>query len=143
VHIVTDRVSPDEPSWGIKEGPVLVTKPDQSTAWHWVQQVFVERGDSIAKFETDFGPEENFETVTPFAMISFGDDTVAELQDAAARNRHDDYWYKYTQELKESSTLMRDIVEQKDKLSQVINNRTVIGPHQRTQRNGYTRVRSR
>ena len=69
------------------------------------------RGDAPAGWRQDFGPAEDFEdTVTPLLIPSFGENTVAELQARAERNRHDDYWMKRAQEMRESSTLMQDAV---------------------------------
>ena len=111
---------------------------DGSQQWRWTQQVFVERGDAIACYEIDLGSEEQFEMVTPLHIISpWGEDSVAECLDAADRNRIDTHWRKRAKEMQESSTLMRDIVEQREKISQVVKNRTVSGPFQTNQRNGW------
>lgn len=132
MHIITTQVSPDEPCMGLKEGPVN---------GRWLQQVFVVRGDAIAKHETDLGPAENFESViVPMAIIGFGDDTVGECMEAAVRNRADFYWRNRAREMQEQSTLMRDIVRQREMIHEAIHNRTISGPYQTTQRNGYSRV---
>lgn len=137
MHIVTDNIHPNEPAYGIFEGPKLRSQSDGSSGYRWIQQVWVIRGDTIARYETDFGPAEDFKTVTPLAMPSEGDDTVAELQFWAEKNRHDDYWYKRSLELQAESTMMKDAANQILEIEEARKNRSVLGPYQTTQRNGY------
>lgn len=140
MHIITQHIHPDEPAYGIIEGPELAPVPDGKNGaqdWRWVQKVFVVRGDTIAKYITDFGPCEDYEMITPLQMLSNGADTVGQLQDYAERNRHDTYWQSRAKEQLESSTLISDLIEQEAKLHEVIRNRTSIGAHVTIQRNGY------
>lgn len=143
MHIVTDRIFPDEPSYGISEMPRLRKMDDGSEQWRWVQQVYVVRGDAIAKYETDYGPAERFVRIQPFAMPSFGDDSVAQLQEFAEKNRHDDYWAKRSDEMLAESTLIRDHLNQVEIDKAEIRNRSVIGPAISVQRNDYSQERLR
>lgn len=133
MQIVTNTVHPDEPAHGLFEGPV---------DGRWVQYVFVVRGNAIAKYVTDFGPAEDYADVTPMRMPSFGDDSVAQLQAFAEKNRHDDYWQKRRAELLEGSTLIQDHIRQIEIDQQVIHNRSVFGPAIAVQRGGYSHTRA-
>lgn len=137
MHIVTDRIWPDEACWGLAEGPLKMPQPDGSTPMRWVQRVFVIRGDAIAKYIIDFGPAERFATVTPLLMPSHGENTVAQLQAHADKNREDRYWYKRRQEMLAGSTLVQDILKQEEALLSAKANRSVVGPFQRAERNAW------
>lgn len=137
MKIVTHYVLPDEPCYGLYEGGVLMPQPDGSTDYRWVQDVIVIRDDNRAHFITDLGPEANFKYVTPIMIPSLGDDTVAQLQDFAAKNRQDFYWQKRAEEMLEGSTLIRDLINQEEETRQIIRNRSTLGPHFTKQRNGY------
>lgn len=140
MHYVTLHVLPDEPCYGLAERPMMRALPDGSRQWRWVQQVFVVRDDTISKYETDFGPAENFRDITPMVMPSHGTDTVAQLQEFAARNRQDDYWQKEAQAQQAESTLITDHIRQFEQIHEVLRNRSTFGPAQSTQRNGYSDV---
>ena len=128
MHIVTTAVFPGEPCHGLFEGP---------ENGRWVQKVFVVRGDTIAKYQIDLGPEEDFASVTPIVIPGFGDDSVAALQYFAEKNRTDDYWAKRAEEMLAGSTLIADHVRQAEIDHAVIRNRSVFGPGYAVQRNGY------
>ena len=135
---ITEQIHPDEECWGLAEGPLLLNMPGGGTQWRWIQEVTVIRGDAPAGWRQDFGPAEDFEdTVTPLLIPSFGENTVAELQARAERNRHDDYWIKRAQEMRESSTLMQDAVAQMEEIEKLRRNQTISGPYVKKQRNDY------
>lgn len=135
MHIITTNVHPNEPCEAIAEGRFLRQQPDGSTQWRWMQYVWVYRDDTIAKWERDLGPAENFDTATPFRCQSFGEDSVAEMQDMAENSRRDDYWHKRSIEMQEASTLLPDIVRQQEILYAIAKNRSTFGPYQSAQRN--------
>ena len=130
MHVVADRIYPDEPCYGLQEGPVH---------GRWVQKLWVIRGDRKAKYETDFGPASNWPDATPFVYMSVGDDTVAELQHLAEMDRRDDKWAKHRRELQAESTLIADILRQEEAKIQGRQNRSVIGPVITAQRNDFPR----
>lgn len=117
---------PDEPVYGAYDGP---------RNGRWITAVYVIRGDAIAEHVTDYGPVANFAGATPMMIPSFGDDTVAQLQDLAERNRNDDKWARYREELRQGSTLIKDILRGEEQLIDVVANRSIIGPAITIQRN--------
>jgi hypothetical protein len=125
VAIVTNRIYPDEPCYGLFEGP------DHG---RWVQKIFVIRSDSIARWQKDLGPEENYERVMPLLMPSFGDDSVAQLQAFAEKNRQDDYWAKRRDEMLAASTLVQDHLDLLEQDLLLKANRSVFGPKVNVQR---------
>ena len=131
MHIITLSVHKDEACHGLYEGDVK---------GRWTQQVFVVRGDTIAKFETDYGPTENFDHIQPIRLISLGDDTVGEMMVEAEKNRHDDYWAKRREEMLAGSTLIADILHQKEEADQQRRNRSVMGPYISVGRNLYSQA---
>lgn len=136
MRIVTDRVSPDEPCYGMFEGPKMRPMKDGSQMDRWVQQIFVIRGDAIACYETDYGPASDYEDkVTPIIMPSFGDDRVGELQAYAEKNRHDHHWTNRREEMLSESTLIKDHLQMLDEETAQLFNRSVLGPAVNIQRN--------
>lgn len=114
MKIVTTYIHPDEPCYGLREGPRMVDVFPNAKEWHWVQRVYVIRGDAIAEYTKDFGPDDKYEGVTEIIIPGFGDDSVAALQAHADKNREDNYWAKRRQEMLEGSTLIKDHIEQLD-----------------------------
>jgi hypothetical protein len=128
MHIVTDRIHPDEPCYGLWEGP---------KNGRWVQRVFVVRGDTKARFETDFGPAEDFKDATEIMYPSFGENSVGQLQELAERDRHNDKWSKRGKEMLAESTLIPDILKQEEIKLEVVRNRSHFGPATSVQRNDF------
>jgi hypothetical protein len=137
LYTLTDHVYPDEPCWGLREEPQIMAFPDGSRQRRWVQKVKVVRGDNLAYFQTDFGPAEDFAHIPPLFIPSFGDDSVAQLQELAEGHRHDLRWAKRRQEMLAESTLISDIMRQSEENREWIRNRSVIGPKVAVQRNVY------
>lgn len=137
MRIMVSSVGPDEPCYGLFEAPMTVVMPDGSTRRRWIQRLRVNRGDRMAYYEEDLGDADDFKTVTPLAMPSFGDDTVAELRAYAEKNRHDDYWTKRAAEMLASSTLVEDHLRQLEILREIRANRSVLGPGLNVQRNEF------
>lgn len=130
MHIVTDRIHPDEPCYGLWEGP---------KGGRWIQRVFVIRGDRIAKFETDFGPASNFKDSTEVIYPSFSENSVGQLQELAERDRHSDKWAKRRREMMAESTLISDILRQEEIKLDVVRNRSHFGEAVSVQRNDFPR----
>jgi len=130
---------PDEPAWGLFEGPRRVTMPDGTIQSRWVQEIKVVRGDRLAYFVSDFGPAEDFEDIPPLAMPSYGTDTVAQLQEFGERHRHDDTWAKRRKEQLAGSTLISDILRQEEIKLEVVRNRSHFGPLVNVQRDDFPR----
>jgi len=135
MHVVADRIFPSEPCWGLQEGPEQrVVHPNGGQEMRWVQRLWVIRGDRKAKFETDFGPASDFPDATPVIYPSFGENTVAQLQWLAERDRHSDKWAKRRKEMRAESTLIADILRQEEIMMEVRRNRSQFGPLTSVQR---------
>lgn len=144
MKIVTDHVFPDEPCHGLFEGPRMMPGSDGSQTWRWIQAVYVIRGDAIAEWTHDYGAAEDFEDrIQPLLIPGFGDDSVAQLQEHAEKNRHDDYWARRRAEMLAGSTLIKDHVAQLEKDKLEVRNRTVIGPAITVQRHKYSQEAGR
>lgn len=139
MRIMTDRVYPDEPCHGLFEGPKMRTMADGSQQDRWLQQVFVIREDAIACYEVDYGLASDFERATPIIIPSFGENTVAQLQAIAEKNRNDDYWTKRREEMLAASTLIPDHVQLLEQTTENLLNRSVFGPAVQVQRNNQNR----
>ena len=141
MQIITTHLDPDEPSFGLWEGPEVAPVPGSvngETGWRWIQKCFVVREDTIAKYITDLGDADDFEMITPIFLPCHGTDSVGRLQFYAEKNRQDTYWQTRAQEQLASSTLISDMIEQEAKLHEIIRNRTTVGPYVTVQRNGYS-----
>lgn len=134
----TSYVVPDEPCYGLSE---MVRMVDGKA--RWIQAVYVLRNDAIAEWCYDYGPAEGFERVTPIAIPSLGDDSVAQLQEIAEKNRHSDKWAKRAEEMQAESTLIADHMAQLEKDRLQMRNVSVVGPAMRVQRNEYSQERTR
>ena len=143
LKLVTLYVVPDEPCYGLYEGPANIPQVNGSTLNRWVQDIIVIRDDAKAHYVSDLGPAEDYQNITPLLMPSFGENTVAQLQAFAEKNRDDDYWHKRAIELQASSTLIADHVRQVEIDHEVINNRSVFGPAISVARNEYSQTRLR
>lgn len=134
MKIPTAVIHPDEPCHGLFEGP---------RKGRWIQQIFVIRGDAIASWTHDYGSASNFTRIQPFMMPSYGENTVAQLQAHAEKNRHDTYWANRVGEMKAESTLIADVLRQDEEMKLQIKNRSVIGPYRTVQRNLHSQQKVR
>lgn len=133
---VTQFILPDEKAWRLTE--VNLVRPP-SYQWHRWQVIFVNRADALAEFWTDFGPSSNY-TAPEVTIPALWEHSVAELQDIALDKRlGDDYWQKRLGELNDSSTLIPDILAQKEEHWKIIRNQSVFGPSHNHQRNGFSK----
>ncbi|MDZ4250917.1 MAG: hypothetical protein U0990_12650 [Candidatus Nanopelagicales bacterium] len=142
MKIITQTVSPDEACHGLFEGPKTRKDLLGRDVERWVQQCFVIRGDAIACWEKDYGPAEDFAGVTPLLMPSLGENSVAQLQYFAEKNRNDDYWTKRSEEMAQASTLIQDHIRQIEIDHEIIRNRSIFGPAISVQRGGYSHERA-
>lgn len=138
--LTTDIVHPDEPCFGLFEMP-LMRDVGIAREWRWCQVVRVIRGDEKAEYVWDMGPAEKYALVPPYYAPSFGENSVAQLQDLAERHRNDAYWVKRGREQQEASTLIEDAIRQRLQAHETIRNRSSFGPAVTVQRNGYSRRR--
>ena len=128
MHIVTDRIHNAEPCMGLHQ---------RMRNGRLVEQIFVVRGDAIAKFETDYGPASDFPNFTETVYPSFGENSVGQLQELAERDRYNDKWARRRREMQAESTLIPDILRQEEILLQVRRNRSHFGPGVSVQRNDF------
>ncbi len=137
MKILTSRMFPDEAAYGLYEGPRQVPgKPGH----RWIQAVYVVRGDTIAEWTHDFGPAENFDRIQGLLMPSQGENTVAQLQEHADKNREDQYWANRADEMLSESTLVEDHIRQIDQNRGIILNKSTFGRGGHYERNGYPRA---
>jgi hypothetical protein len=130
MKIVTRRVHPDEPCWGLREGPLN---------GRWVQQVCVIRGDTKAIWTRDYGPVSDWPDATEVIYPSFGENSVGQLQEMAEYDRHSDKWAKRRKEMQAESTLIPDILRDEEIKLDVVANRSHFGPGISVQRNDFPR----
>jgi hypothetical protein len=104
-----------------------------------VQRVYVIRGDAIAEWSKDYGPVSDWPDATEIIYPSFGENSVAELQELAERDRHSDKWAKRRREMQAESTLISDILKQEEILLDVVANRSNFGPGVSVERNDFPR----
>ena len=137
MHIITDHVVPDEPCHGLAEGPLQMPH-GAGFRRRWVQRVFVIRGDAIAKYIWDIGPAEDWEErASPLVMPSYGENTVAQLQEHAELNRNQSRYLDLARQELADSTLIEDSLAGLEQEYLAKRNRTIIGPHVFSQRGGY------
>ena len=130
MNIITHQIHKDEPCHGLWEGP---------KNGRWIQRVFVIRGDAIAKWTKDCGPITKWPDASEIFYPSFGENSVAQLQAHAERDRHSDKWAKRGRERLAESTLIADILRQEETLIDVKANRSNFGPGVSVQRNDFPR----
>ena len=139
MQIITDYVVPDEGCWGLLEGPVTMPH-GKGFQRRWVQRVFVIRDDAIAKYQVDLGSADYWEErALPQAIAGMGDDTVAELQEWAERDRNKGKMWQFVQQQREESTLIEDSIAGLEQEFLAKRNKTIIGPHVFSQRGEYPR----
>lgn len=130
MEILTETLDDNEACYGVME---------TNRNGRRQQFVFVVRGDSIAKHVTDIGPASLYDGVPELRLLGMGDDTVAEMVYEANMTRYDDFERKLRQEVKESSTLVKDFLQEKEENWERIKNRSQFGPNYTKQRNGFSR----
>lgn len=128
--VTTSYVTPIEPAYMLLEMPRW-HKP--SNSYHRIQYLFVNRSDVIARYEEDLGKMVG----RPFRILGLWEESVGSLRSMANDKRYDDFWDKFVEEETEASTLIQRAVRQAEVNEQLVANRSVFGPGQTTQRNGF------
>ena len=126
-HVLRD----DEPCFG------LSVKEDDDG--HIRSRLLVLRGDDLQMAVIDHGPSGEYAGMIPpmYVPSDEGENPVGLMLEMSERHRADLRWHKRAIEMREGSTLIRDILRQEEQLMLASRNLTVIGPHQTTQRNGH------
>lgn len=138
VRPIVQSVSMDERCYGLfeRDGWVNYRKENRVAAVR-LQTILVVRGDEIAEFKRIIGPAKG---LAPLQLLGpFGEDSVGEMVDEADRSRDDDYGVKLREEVRQSSTLIRDAIQEREENVERIANRSVFGPARTKQRNGFSR----
>lgn len=134
---ITHWVSPDEKAYMLLETNVIYQK-----LWRRVQVIYVERGGELARYAEVMGLQSEIsapELMCPSLWVM----TVAELREYADQERADDYWQRFLAEKDAESTLINDWHEQAAARREIIANRSVVGPYQRTQRHEFSQYATR
>jgi len=134
LKLVAHRVHPDEPAWDMFCGPI---------GGRFVTRVRVVRADTLAEHDIDHGPEEAFARIPPLYMPSMLEENVGTLLEYGERHRHDLRWWNRAQEMKAESTLIADAIRQEEARLLQLQNRSVSGPYQRSERGAYSRTAAR
>ena len=131
----TPYILADEKAMGLVEVELLAGKDV-----HRYQIIYVVRNDQQSPYVVDLGSRLLYPN-PPLNIISYMEHTVAELQDMANEARARSDVTKRLAELQEESSKDRNIIkvylEQKERNSKIIANRSQFGPSYRVQRNGF------
>lgn len=97
------------------------------------------RGDELQTCVINHGLNTDYTGKIPpmFVPSTEGENPVGLMLQMSEDHRHDLRWYRRAMEMKEGSTLIADVLRQEEQLLLAAKNHTVIGPHQKTQRNGH------
>ena len=133
----TTYVLADEKAMGLLE---VELQTEDGTGTHRFQIISVIRNDKQANYVSDLGSRLLYPN-PPLNIISYMEHSVAELQDMANEARARSDVTKRLAELQEESSKDRNIIkeflEQKERNSKIIANRSQLGPTYRVQRNGF------
>lgn len=113
---------------------------------HRYQVIFIPIGSAIGAFWTDLGPASDFTLevdgekypAPPYHHLVLSEHTVAECRFYAERDRLDDFAVQLLHTQINESTLFADYARLVDEDFALVANRSVFGPHHRTERNGYS-----
>lgn len=134
LDIITTFLLPGEVCMGSRQGPI---------GDRWIERIWVVRGDTIARYETDCGPAANFSKIAEVIIPGDGGTTVDEFRHEAERHRHDLRWWNHLQRVKAESTLIQDVNNQREARVEWLGNRSVFGPYHTVQRNIYNSAKTR
>lgn len=119
-------LSVDEKCWQIRESDHPSTKP--GGGMRRIQRVWVVRDDTLCEFDKDLGPAWAFPLAKPFIFVAGNEYSVGESLEQADCLRES----QPTPE--EPHDLMRQWYQELDEKRQLRKHKSVIGPHQRIQR---------
>lgn len=138
LRLYTETVHPDEPCYGLLETTKTIVPKGKPPEPHRFQVVWVVRGDALVAHETDLGHISNFVGCEELRLLGpYGLDKVGEMRDEAERTRHDDYERKLRAEVRDSSTLIKDFLQEKEENWERIKNRSQFGPAVTKQRDDF------
>lgn len=104
----------------------------------FVTRLKVLRGSALVTAEINHGPSPEYTgKIPPLFMAPQGAEDVAFMLDESARHRKDLRYWKYNEEMRQGSTLIKDVIRQEEEALSVVRNRSTFGPHQTTERNGH------
>jgi len=85
------------------------------------------------------GPDEEYSGKIPpmFIPSTEGENPVGLMLEMSERHRHDLRWFKRAEEMKQASTLIKDVIRQDEMARLAIKNQSVFGPAITKQRNGH------
>lgn len=135
-HVMPQAMSvhPDEKVLCLYERNGLTADYKARRRW---QFIYVNRGDEVAEFIRDLGPEIN---APELILYSFWQDTVGQIMDSAEDARFNDNGFQQSLiEAQGESTLIRDYVAFVEEKTQQQANRSVFGPEFNRQRNLFAR----
>ena len=121
----------DEPTFGMS-----VFEDDSG----FCTRLLVLRGGLPVGMVIHHGPDQAMSGKVPplFVPSVDGENPVGLMLQLSEEHRQDLRWYQRAKELKAGSTLIKDILRQEEEGRQWVHNRSSFGPHQTTQRNGYS-----
>lgn len=125
-HILRD----DEPCFGMS-----VREEDDG----FVTRLVILRGDDLQTCTIKHGPSAFSGMIPPmFVPSPEGENPVGLMLEMSEHHRSDLRYWKYAEELRESSTLIKDVIEQEEKALLQVRNASVLGPHVTVQRHGHS-----
>jgi hypothetical protein len=123
---------PDEPTWGMEVA---------ETPSGFMTRIRVLRGGVLVWAEINHGPNAEYSGKIPplFVPSIDGENKAGEMLQESENHRHDLRYWRRAKEMKEGSTLIRDVIRQEEEALEWVANRSVFGPALTKQRNGYSR----
>ena len=91
------------------------------------------RDGELADYMVDHGPEDP--RVPPTLLVTYLEHPFGEVFEAAEAHYNDLRWWKHVLDLKAQSTVLIDVVNQEDARRLIVQNKSVLGPYVRHQRN--------
>lgn len=89
------------------------------------QLTYVNRSDKITPYVKELSDEDI--DLPPLRIVSYGDDRVGELWDLADQFRRNHSLEQRIQERKDSSTLIKDLIEVSQEIQKIKRNQTLFG----------------
>lgn len=131
IETVTHILRDDEPCYGMKV---------EETPAGFVTTLRIMRGGVIVQAQVNHGHDEAMSGKVPpmFVPSVEGENPVGLMLEMSEQHRHDLRYYKYNEELRGESTLIKDVLEQEEKARLQIRNASTLGPHITVQRHGHS-----
>lgn len=121
----------DEPTYGMKV---------EETPAGFVTTLRIMRGGKIVQAQINHGHDEEYSGRVPplFVPSVEGENPVGLMLQMSEEHRHDLRYWRYSEELRESSTLISDVLVQEEKALLQIRNASTLGPYVTVQRHGHS-----